>query len=63
MENLYLEITRDEITRTENAEKLELISNANMVTKEELLHKFVAKHVTKKRSLLLAKCLLNMKQK
>ena len=29
------------------AEKLELVSNTNMVTKEELLQQFVAKDVTK----------------
>ena len=38
---------RDENTINDNAEKLEFVSNDNMVTKEELLHKFVAEDVLK----------------
>ena len=47
MDKIVLEIKRDEITINDIAEKLELISNTNMVTKEELLQKFVAKDVIK----------------
>ena len=47
MDKIELETKRDEDTINEVAEKLELISNTNTVTKEELLHKFVAKDVIK----------------
>ena len=47
MDKIELGIKRGENTINEVAEKLELISNTNMVTKEELLHKFVAKDVIK----------------
>ena len=47
MDKIDLEIKRDENTINDIAEKLELISNTNMVTKEELLQKFVAKDVIK----------------
>ena len=47
MDKIELEIKQDENTINEVAEKLELISNTNMVTKEELLQKFVAKDVIK----------------
>ena len=47
MDKLELEIKQDENTINHIAEKLELISNTNMVTKEELLQKFVAKDVIK----------------
>ena len=47
MDKIELEIKRDENTINDIAEKLELISNTNMVTKEELLQKFVAKDVIK----------------
>ena len=47
MDKIEQEIKRDENTISEVAEKLELISNTNMVTKEELLQKFVAKDVIK----------------
>ena len=47
MDKKELEIKREENTINDIAEKLELISNTNMVTKEELLQKFVAKDVIK----------------
>ena len=47
MDKIELEIKQDESTINDIAEKLELISNTNMVTKEELLQKFVAKDVIK----------------
>ena len=47
MDKIELEIKQDENTINEVAEKLELISNTNMVTKEELLQKFIAKDVIK----------------
>ena len=48
------EIKQDENTIHDIAEKLELISNTNMVTKEELLQKFVAKDVIKNKMLNIA---------
>ena len=47
MDKIEQEIKRDENTINDIAEKLELVSNTNMVTKEELLQKFVAKDVIK----------------
>ena len=47
MDKIEQEIKQDENTINEVVEKLELISNTNMVTKEELLQKFVAKDVMK----------------
>ena len=47
MDKIEQEIRRDDDTVYEVAEKLELISKTNMVTKEELLQKFVAKDVIK----------------
>ena len=47
MDKIELEIKQDENTINDIAQKLELISNTNMVTKEELLLKFVAKDVIK----------------
>ena len=47
MDKIESEIKQDENTINDIAEKLELISNTNMVTKEELLQKFVAKDVIK----------------
>ena len=44
---MELEIKRDEKTINYIAEKLELVSNTNMVTKKELLQKVVAKDVIK----------------
>ena len=45
MDEIELEIKQDENTINDIAEKLELISNTNMVSKDELLQKFVAKDV------------------
>ena len=47
MDKIELEIKQDEDTINDIAEKLELISNTIMVTKEELLQKIVAKDVIK----------------
>ena len=47
MDKIELEIKQDENTINDIAEKLELLSNTNMVTKEQLLQKFVAKDVIK----------------
>ena len=47
MDKIEQEIKQDEDTIIDIAEKLELVSNTNMVTKEELLQKFVAKDVIK----------------
>ena len=47
MDKIEQEIKRDENTINDIAQKLELVSNTNMVTKEELLQKFVAKDVIK----------------
>ena len=47
MDKIEQEIKRDGNTINDIAEKLELMSNTNMVTKEELLQKFVAKDVIK----------------
>ena len=47
MDKIESEIKQDENTINDIAEKLELISNTNMVTKEEFLQKFVAKDVIK----------------
>ena len=47
MDKIEQEIKQDENTINDIAEKLELVSNTNMVTKEELLQKFVAKDVIK----------------
>ena len=47
MDKIEQEIKQDENTINDIAEKLELISNTNMVTKEELLEKFIAKDVIK----------------
>ena len=47
MDKIEQEIKQDENTINDIAGKLELISKTNMVTKEELLQKFVAKDVIK----------------
>ena len=47
MDKIELEIKQDENTINDIAEKLELVSKTNIVTKEELLQKFVAKDVIK----------------
>ena len=43
MDKIELEIKRDENTINDIEEKLQLVSNTNMVTKGEFLEKFVAK--------------------
>ena len=47
MDKIEQAIRQDEDTVIDIAEKLKLVSNFNMVTKEELLHKFIAKDVKK----------------
>ena len=47
MDKIEQEIKRDNDTVYEIADKLELVSNTNMATKEELLQKFIAKDVIK----------------
>ena len=47
MDKIEQAIRQDEDTVIDVAEKLQLVSNTNMVTKEELLHKFIAKDVIK----------------
>ena len=54
MDKIELEKKRDENTINDIAEKLELISNTNMVTKEEILQKFVAKDVIKNKMIIVA---------
>ena len=54
MDKIQLQIKQDENTINDIAEKLELISNTNMVTKEELLQKFVAKDVIKNKMISVA---------
>ena len=54
MDKIELEIKQDENTIDDNAEKLELVSNTNIVTKEELLQKFVAKDVIKNKMITVA---------
>ena len=54
MDKIEQEIKQDENTINDIAEKLELISNTNMVTKEELLQKFVAKDVIKNKMITVA---------
>ena len=54
MDKKEQEIKQDENTINDIAEKLELVSNTNMVTKEELLHKFIAKDVIKNKKVTVA---------
>ena len=54
MDKIELETKQDENTINDIAEKLELLSNTNMVTKEELLQKFVAKDVIKNKMINIA---------
>ena len=54
MEQIEQEIKQDQNTINDIAQKLELISNTNMVTKEELLQKFVAKDVIKNKMITVA---------
>ena len=54
MDKIELEIKNDKNTKNDFAGKLELVSNTNMVTKEEHLQKFVAKVVIKNRTIIVA---------
>ena len=54
MDKIEQEMKQDENTINDIAEKLELVSNINMVTKEELLHKFVAEDVLKNKMITVA---------
>ena len=54
MDKIEQEIKQDENTISDIAKKLELVSNTNMVTKEELLQKFVAKDVIKNKMITVA---------
>ena len=54
MDKIESEIKQNENTRNDIAQKLELVSNTNMVTKEELLQKFVAKDVIKNKMITVA---------
>ena len=54
MDKIELEIKQDENTINDFSEKLELVSNTNMVTKEELLEKFVAKDAIKNKMISVA---------
>ena len=49
MDKIEQEIKQDESTIIDIAEKLQLVSKTNMVTKEELLQIFIAKDVSKKK--------------
>ena len=54
MDKIEQEIKQDENTINDIAEKLELVSKTNMVTKEELLQKFIAKDVIKNKMITVA---------
>ena len=54
MDKIELEIEQDENTINDIAQKLELISITNMVSKEELLQKFVAKYEIKNKMITVA---------
>ena len=54
MDKIELEIKQDESTINDNAEKLELVSNTNLVTQEEFLQKFVARDVIKNKMITVA---------
>ena len=54
LDKIELEIKRDRNTKNKIAEKKELVSNTNMVTKEELLQKVVAKDVIKNKMITVA---------
>ena len=54
MDKIELEIKQDENTINDFAEKIELVSNTNMVTKEELLEKIVAKDAIKNKMISVA---------
>ena len=54
MNKIELEIKWDENTIKDIAEKLEQLSNTNMVTKEEVLHNLVAKGLIKNKLIAVA---------
>ena len=54
MDKIESGIKRDENTINDIVEKLELVSHTNMVTKEELLQKFIAKDVIKNKMITVA---------
>ena len=54
MDKIELEIKQDENTINDIAEKLELVSNTDMITKEEILQKIVAKDVIKNKMITVA---------
>ena len=54
MDKIELEIEQDENAINDIAEKIELVANTNMVTKEEFLQKFVAKDVIKNKMITVA---------
>ena len=55
MEKMELEIKRDENKINDFKEKLELVSNTNLVKKEELSHKIVAEDVIKNKMITVAR--------
>ena len=54
MDKIELELKQDESTKNDIAEKLELVSNTKMFTKEELLQKCVTKDVLKNKMITVA---------
>ena len=54
MDKIEQAIRQDEDTVIDVAEKLKLVSNTNMITKEELLQKFIAKDVIKNKIITVA---------
>ena len=54
MDKIEQAIRQDEDTVIDVAEKLKLVSNTNMITKEELLQKFIAKDVIKNKMITVA---------
>ena len=54
MDKIEQAIKQDEDTVIDVAEKLKLVSNTNLVTKEEPLHKFTAKDVIKNKKIIVA---------
>ena len=54
MDKIEQAIRQDEDTVIDVVEKLKLVSNTNMATKEELLHKFIAKDVIKNKMITVA---------
>ena len=54
MDETELEMQREENTINIIKENLELVSNTNMITRKELLHKFFAKDVIKNKVITVA---------